>query len=81
MSSRRGRYAAVRIDIGGNDVGFHFVGGNLLGDLAWFTGLIMVKSSHARRLSPKASKGHCRPDRRMRVLPAVFSNSRDIPFD
>ena len=30
---------------------------------------------------PQASEGHCRPDGRMRVLPAVFSHAGDIPFD
>jgi len=29
----------------------------------------------------QASEGHCRPDGRMRVLSAVFSNSWGVPFD
>ncbi len=69
------------MDIGGNDAGFHFAGGGLLGRSDMVHRVDHGKELPCAPFIPHTSEGHCRPDGRMRILPAVFSDSRSIPFD
>ena len=41
----------------------------------------MPNNSHARWLVAQARERHRRPDRRVRVLPAVLSHAREVAFD
>ena len=62
-----------RIDVGGNDVGFHFVGGGLLGRSGMVHRVDHGKELPCAPVVPQAGERHGRPDGRMGVLPAVFS--------
>lgn len=74
-------YGGDGIDIGSDDIGLHFIRSNPLGRFSMIHRVDQGKEFPGAPAVTERSKRHRSPDSALGVLPAIFPNSGDVPFD